>query len=308
GAIGGGREHERGAAVALTAGVLPGVAIAPFHLEDDPERWRRAIRTSAADDPAFVLFASPRAPVEEMVAWMDERWPVAVKVGALASGGALFLGDRTLTRGAVGLALTGDVVIDPVVAQGARPIGPLMFVTRASRNMVLELDGGPALTALERVHATLPPEEQELVKRGLCLGIAARDGQAQYKRGDFLVRALVGVDPETQAIAVGGRVDVGSVVQLHVRDARAAALELAELLADHDHVTPSGALLFSCVARGHGLFGVGDHDSALFTRAMGPVPLGGFFANGEIGPVQRRTCVHSQTSAFALFRRRAAEA
>jgi small ligand-binding sensory domain FIST len=308
GAIGGGHEVERGCGLALTAAVLPGVAIEPFHLDEDPERWRRAIRVAPADDPGFVLLASPRAPIEEVVAWMDERWPAAVKVGGLGSAGALFLGDRAVTRGVVGLALTGDVVIDPVIAQGARPIGPPMFVTRAARNLVIELDGGPALAALERVHAALAADEQDLVRRGLCLGIAARDGQAEYRPGDFLVRALTGVDPDTGAIAVGGRVAVGAVVQLHVRDARAAAAELSELLAAHDHVTPSGALLFSCVGRGHALFGVDDHDSRMLAGAMGAVPLGGCFGNGEIGPVQRRTCVHTQTSAFALFRRRAAEA
>jgi small ligand-binding sensory domain FIST len=60
------------------------------------------------------------------------------------------------------------------------------------------------------------------------------------------------------------------------------------------------------VGRGQLLYGHPNHDSTAFHRARGPVPLGGFFCNGEVGPVRGRTFVHGYTSAFALFRRRAA--
>ncbi len=64
---------------------------------------------------------------------------------------------------------------------------------------------------------------------------------------------------------------------------------------------PCGALVFSCLGRGRHLYGEEGHDSRLFTEVVGPVALGGFFCNGEIGPVQGNTYLHGYTSSFALF-------
>ncbi len=316
GAIGGGVEIEHECALSLTAGALPGVTITPFHLDGDRTQWRRELTVAAEDDPAFVVLPCPLSfPVDEALAWMDQRWPGAVKVGGLASGGmtargparnTLFLGDERYESGAVGIALTGDIAVDTVVAQGCRPIGTPMFVTRAHKNVAFELDGEPALAALEKLHASLAPEDRQLFRHSLFIGVGMREGQPSYGRGDFLVRNLVGVDPDSGALAVGAPLKTGMVVQFQLRDARTSAQDLIELLGQHEHVTPSGALLFSCVGRGRLLYGKANNDSDLFQQVMGPVPLGGFFCNGEIGPVSRRTFLHGQTSSFALFRRRAA--
>jgi len=316
GAIGGGAEVEHEAALSLTAATLPGVTITPFHLDGDPATWQDALPIAPEDDPAFITLPCPlTCAVEDLVAWMDQRWPAAVKVGGLASGGmltrgparnTLFLDDRRYPGGAIGLALTGDIAVDTVVAQGCRPIGTPLFVTRAVRNIAVELDGQPALRALEALHAELSDDDRTLLRHSLFIGLGMREGQPSYQRGDFLVRNLIGVDPETGAIAVGAPLRTGMVVQFQLRDATTSAQDLAELLGQHEHVTPSGALLFSCVGRGRLLYGQANHDSDLFRRVMGPVPLGGFFCNGEIGPVQHRTFIHGQTSSFALFRRRTA--
>jgi small ligand-binding sensory domain FIST len=316
GAIGGGAEVEHEAALSLTAAALPGVTLTPFHLDGDPASWKKAIQVAPEDDPAFITLPCPlTCAVEDLVGWMDQRWPAAVKVGGLASGGmltrgparnTLFLGDKRYPGGAVGLALTGDVAVDTVVAQGCRPVGTPLFVTRAVRNIAVELDGQPALRALEALHAELPDDDRALLRHSLFIGLGMRECQPSYRRGDFLVRNLVGVDPESGSIAVGAPLQTGMVVQFQLRDAATSAQDLAEMLGQHEHVTPSGALLFSCVGRGRLLYGCANHDSDLFRQVMGPVPLGGFFCNGEIGPVQRRTFIHGQTSSFALFRRRAA--
>lgn len=61
-------------------------------------------------------------------------------------------------------------------------------------------------------------------------------------------------------------------------------------------------MLFSCLGRGEGLYGVPDHDTAVFSRMIGPLPIGGFFCDGEIGPVEGATYVHGYTSCFGIFR------
>ena len=120
------------------------------------------------------------------------------------------------------------------------------------------------------------------------------------------MRNLVGMDRETGALAVGAAAKEWQAVQFLLRDARTATDDLTRLLEKHRKrgKRADGALLFSCLGRGEHLFGRAGHDSGLFREYIGPVPLGGFFCNGEIGPVGGTTFLHGYTSAFALFRPR----
>jgi small ligand-binding sensory domain FIST len=90
-----------------------------------------------------------------------------------------------------------------------------------------------------------------------------------------------------------------------VRDAATSAVDLDSLLAQtrarRPNDPPSGALLFSCLGRGEHLYGRPDHDTRLLRDHLGPIPVGGFFCNGEIGPVHGTTFLHGYTSAFGLF-------
>lgn len=311
GAIGGGVEIEHQPALALAAATLPGVTVHTHHLGADAETWL------APDHDADVVIALPcplTCPTEELLGWTDRVWPGAVKVGGLASGGmtgrgpsanTLFAGGERHRDGAVLVTLAGDVAVDTIVAQGCRPIGPPLIVTKGLGNVVLELDGQPALAVLEAVHASLPPADRALCRHSLFVGLAP-DG-AHLGRPDVLVRNLIGCDRASGALRVGAQIERGQVVQFHLRDASTSAEDLAELLAEPS-APAAGALLFSCVGRGQLLYGHPNHDSTAFQRARGPVPLGGFFCNGEVGPVHGRTFLHGYTSAFALFRRRAARA
>jgi small ligand-binding sensory domain FIST len=133
-----------------------------------------------------------------------------------------------------------------------------------------------------------------------------REGRTQYGQGDFLVRNIAGIDPQTGAIAVAAPVREQQILQFQLRDRRTSAEDLEQRLAryrqERDPAAARGALLFSCMGRGAGLYGRPDHDSLAFKRALGDVPLGGFFGNGELGPVEGRTYLHAYTSAFGIFR------
>ncbi len=97
----------------------------------------------------------------------------------------------------------------------------------------------------------------------------------------------------------------GRRLQFHVRDAETADEDLRRVLAhfkaSQPQVQVKGALLFSCLGRGERLFGEADHDSQAFSEAFGLSSLGGFFCNGEIGPVGANTYIHSFTSSFGVF-------
>jgi small ligand-binding sensory domain FIST len=305
GVIGGGRELEEQPGLSITAATLPGVTVTPFHL-DEPA----VPPAPAAEFPTFLLLPDPFTfDVDELLHALDSAHPDSTIVGGLASGGrtpgsnALYLGDEVHRRGLVGAVLAGNVAVDTIVAQGFRPIGEPMFVTRSERNVIHEIDGRRAGSVLQALYDGASTEDRQLFRTSLFLGIVMREDRQEYRHGDFLIRNVMGIDGKSGALVVGALVRDGMVVQFHLRDARTSAADLDELLG-HYEGQPTGALLFSCLGRGKHLYGEADHDTSTFRRHAGAVPLGGFFCNGEIGPVQGTTFLHGYTSAFALFRPR----
>jgi small ligand-binding sensory domain FIST len=107
-------------------------------------------------------------------------------------------------------------------------------------------------------------------------------------------------------VAVGARLKVGMELRFHIRDADTSAVDLDGVLeaASHRIQDPKGALMFSCLGRGEGLYGVPGHDLKMFHNYFESVAVGGFFGNGEIGPVQGKTYLHGYTSSFGIFRRK----
>jgi small ligand-binding sensory domain FIST len=319
--IGGGHEVEGRPALSLTLARLPGVSLAPIRVGGDgfprgADSWREHFELPPEGAPHFVLLADPwTCDAERLVAQLGADFAESTIVGGLASGAAqpggnaLFLADRVHGEGLVGVALQGDVAVDTIVAQGCRPIGHPLFVTSTREALLTGLDGRPPLEAVQALFEASPPRDRALIQSSLFLGIEMRPDLAHYGRGDFLVRNVVGVDPRTGSMAIAAPLREGQVVQFHVRDAETSAEDLEQRLDAYrrdelDRATPAGALLFSCLGRGARLYGVPNHDSDAFRRHVGAVPIGGFFCNGEIGPVDARPFLHGYTSAFGLFRSR----
>ena len=211
---------------------------------------------------------------------------------------------ETHDQGAVGVSLEGVEVL-PCVSQGAAPLGRELTITAAEGNIIHELAGRPALQTVERIIAELSPRERGLVAGGLLIGIVIDSGKPEYEQGDFLVRGVLGADPDTGSLAVGAAVHSGQVIRLHARDARSADEDLRRALRLQIEAmaggTPAGALLFSCNGRGRAMFGVPDHDAEAVERELGAPPAAGFFAAGEIGPVGGRSFLHGFTATLAVF-------
>lgn len=318
-----GREQERGPALALAAASLPGVELTPFHfdqpdleLDGDPARWRERLGLAAGPDPHLLLLPDPFTwSGPGLLDALDRAFPAGIKLGGLASGGSrvgehrLFGARSVHLRGTVGLAMRGNLEIETIVAQGCRPIGQPMFVTRHQRNVIAELDGRSAIEALQELFESLDADDRTRARHSLFIGVVVGRGDSPVElhgRGYFLIRNLIGVDPQTGSLAVATPITRNAVVQFHLRDGPTAAAELRELLDEHVGAAPEpprGALLFSCLGRGRALYGESDHDSAAVKARFGAdLPLAGFFGNGEIGPIGGRTHLHGYTSAIGLFR------
>ncbi|MCH8195218.1 MAG: FIST C-terminal domain-containing protein [Chloroflexi bacterium] len=320
GVIGGGREVEDRIGFSLTAARLPDVELVPFHVENEalpdldagPGAWEQLIGVEASQEPHLVVLVDPFSlQAENLLTGLDYAYPGSVKVGGLASGGsqpgsnALILGDRSLSKGAVGVAMHGNIRVDTVVAQGCRPVGKPAVVTKSRENLLLELDGRKPMEVLREIFEASEDRDRKLLSSALHLGVVMDPLKSDYRPGDFLIRNVMGIHQETEGLFIGEVLREGQVVQFHVRDAQTAADDLETLLsqyvADHEGAVGSGALLFSCLGRGKHLFGAADHDTGIFQSRVGDIPLGGFFCNGEIGPVGETTFLHGFTSSFGIF-------
>jgi small ligand-binding sensory domain FIST len=315
--IGGQEEIESGPALSLWSAILPGARIEPFAANF--ERAVDGIVTSglpafSSEEPdlrAVFLLADPFSSAPHTVLdHVDAEAPGIPVLGGIASGGhrpgenRLFYNSHDVRHGAIGLIVRGGPVVRSVVSQGCRPVGTHYVVTRAEENVVHALGGAPPMQRIRELFDTLSDRDAELGRMGLHLGLAMSEYQDRFERGDFLISNLLGADPGTGSIALGTQVRVGQTVRFHVRDAETADEDLRSLL-DADRAThatrPQAGLLFSCNGRGTHLFSEPNHDAAALQRVAGPVPLAGFFAQGELGPIGGRNYVHGFTASIALF-------
>lgn len=315
GVIGDGRAVESGSAVSVWTSVLPGVRIRTFHLEVmRAESGLAVIGLPERDDTdrVAILCADPWSfPVDGFVERSNEALAGLPIVGGIANGGRgagstrLLLGGQVVERGAVGAVLSGPVSARPLVSQGCRPIGPTLTVTAADGNVMLGLAGQSAVSKLEEILATLPPEEQALATAGLHVGITIDEYADEHDQGDFLIRGVLGADRDTGGIVIGDTVDVGATVRFQVRDAAAADDDLEMVLervrGSAGFETVDGVLLFSCNGRGTNLFPSADHDVLAVQRTLAADGVAGFFAAGEIGPVGGRNHVHGFTASMLAF-------
>ena len=249
-------------------------------------------------------------PAGDLLGHLNEHVPGTVVMGGMASGGLrlnqsrLFLDGRVLSEGAVGAHLP-EAEVHPLVAQGCRPVGDPYTTTRAEGNVIFELGGRSPVVRLQELAAALPDKDRELLVQGLQVGLVIDEYQAEPRQGNFLIRSVVGADPESGAIAVGEEIQVGQTVQFHVRDAESADEDLQRTLARESAVLggreAAGALLFTCNGRGSRLFPGPDHDAGLIAKVLGKNPVAGFFCAGELGPVGRQNFLHAFTASIALF-------
>jgi small ligand-binding sensory domain FIST len=310
GVVGGRREIEEGAGAVVWAASMPDAEIATHHFRVEPAEAGFAL-LGVPDElgDCLILLADPYTfSTEALLGALNDSRPGLPVLGGLASaavagGGTLFRDGDVLAEGAVACSLSGVPVL-PCVSQGAAPVGPEMTITAAEGNVVEELASRPAIERLSEAIASLPEREQQLARGGVMLGIVIDENQPEYRRGDFLIRPIIGADQEAGTIAIGVPVRVGQTVRLQVRDAESADEDLREALASQTEALASsgaaGALLFTCNGRGSHMFSLPHHDAEALDDALG-VPAGGFFCAGEIGPVGGRNFLHGFTATMAVF-------
>ncbi len=348
--LGGAVELERAPGIAILALALPGVRLSAFTSDSFPpldasEKEHVAVLAggvgAAEDSAATFVFADPFSiPVLQLLPALNQarrldsnKNPIGRIIGGLASaarapgGNALFLDGKIARFGAVGVTLSGNIVVDTIVSQGCRAVGQPLLITRAKNNLIMQLGGRPAREVMREVVNEMEPGERGALSGGLFLGRVINEYKARFGRDDFLIRAVTGEDPASGSIAVADFVRPGQTVQFHIRDSDTATQDLSLLLdGQRLHERPAGGLLVTCNGRGTRLFSEKNHDAALVCRAFGHVtageqlakpgtiitpsylpaggsfPLAGFFASGEIAPVGADSYLHGNSACLTLFR------
>jgi small ligand-binding sensory domain FIST len=209
-----------------------------------------------------------------------------------------------LDHGAIGVLIEGPIGIRSIVSQGCRPIGRHMIITRGKDNIIAGLGGKAPLAQLQDLWQELSPDDRALCQHGLHVGRVINEYQGEFQRGDFLVRNVMGLDQDSGSLAINDAIRVGQTVQFHVRDSITADEDLRTMLqaATKSHeARPGGALLFTCNGRGTRLFPEAHHDARAICAALGELPLAGFFAQGELGPVGGQNFIHGFTASVVLF-------
>lgn len=253
-----------------------------------------------ADKAHFaVVHADPNTPdMADLVSDMAGKVASGFITGGISSGqgGAVHIADDVLRGGMSGVAFSSSVAIATRLTQGCAPIARQHLITRAERNLVGYIDGRRALDVFKEAAGAKLAEDLPRAAQTILVGlpIPGREGD------DYVVRSVVGIDPQTGLIALNEYVETGRQLWFVRRDAASARQDLERVLNDLRTNLPSapkGGLYFSCVGRGRNLFSDDAEEPQMIRRFLGDIPLAGFFCNGEISHDQ----LYSYTGVLTLF-------
>ena len=203
---------------------------------------------------------------------------------------------RVTEGGLSGVFLAPELQIATGLTQGCSPIGPLRQVTAGEQAVIKEIDGRPALEVFKEDIGELLAQDLRRCAGYIFIGFPV----AGSDTGDYLVRNLIGMNPDEGWLHVGAPVEPGQSILVCRRDHDSARKDLKRMLgelAERAGPSPKAGLYFSCVARGQHLFGGNSEELKLVRETIGDIPLAGFFANGEISNDR----LYGYTGVLALF-------
>jgi small ligand-binding sensory domain FIST len=302
--------HDRPAAALLLADLAPD-GFRLFGATDDPASdlprthaaWIETVAPTLA-----IIHGDPRCPDLPRAVVETAAATGAFLVGGLMSHSIpqpLLAGDPGAGQnstapfggaGLSGLLLAPEVAVATGLTQGCMPIGPVRRIDEARDNVIVTIDGRPALAAFQD---DIGPELARDPRRlgGLIfagLPVAGSD------TGDYLVRNLMAIDPRSGWIALAAEVAPGDRILFCRRDPDSARADLGRMLRQLRGRLPGpprGGIYVSCIARGAALFGDAGVETGLIRETLGDFPLIGFFANGEIS----RDRLYGHTGVLTLF-------
>ncbi len=319
GLVAGAEEIEENGGVALALYSLPGAVLKEFYFTQSQVEesngggyWRLETGLESEHTNGWLAFIDPfHLDAESWLRGWNEAYAPLPVFGGLASGTPadqttqVYLNGDVFEEGGVALSVGGAVKLAGVISQGCTPIGETWTLTRVEQNLIHRIANRPAYEVLAETVNKLSADDQRKVRGNLFIGLVVNEYLEDFHRGDFLVRNLLGGDPNSGVLAVGALPRAGQTMQFQRRDAGGASDDMSELLGRTRRQLAGakiyGGCLCCCNGRGKNLFGRSSHDAQLVQQQLGGIGLVGFFCNGEIGPVGEKNFLHGYTASLALF-------
>jgi small ligand-binding sensory domain FIST len=204
--------------------------------------------------------------------------------------------DSLGSNGIAGVMLASGVAVATGLTQGCMPVGPARRIDEARDNVVMVIDGRPALSVFTEDIGPALASDLRRVGGLIFAGLPVPGSDT----GDYLVRNLMAIDPARGWLVLGAEITAGDAILFCRRDpesARRDMIRMVSQLAGRLTAPPKAGIYVSCVARGAALFGEPGVETALIREGLGEFPLMGFFANGEIS----RDRLYGHTGVLTLF-------
>jgi small ligand-binding sensory domain FIST len=236
--------------------------------------------------------------VTELISRLAGRVESGFLVGGLTSSRRrnLQIADGVVEGGLSGVSFADNVAIATRLTQGCSPIGPKHIVTACQRNVIVSLDGQPALDVLKEDLGEVLARDLNRIGGHIFAGLPIPGSDT----GDYVVRNLVGIDPGHKLVAIGELVEPGTGLMFCRRDGGTAREDMARMLDSIRkglYAPPRGGVYYSCLGRGASLFGTNSEELKMIREALGEFPLVGFFCNGEIS----HNRLYGYTGVLTLF-------
>jgi small ligand-binding sensory domain FIST len=231
-----------------------------------------------------MVHGDPRNPnIAELIEHTATCTETGFLVGGLTSsrGPHYQVADQAVEGGLSGVMFAQQVAVTTRLTQGVSPLGPRHMITQCQDNIVLGLDHRLPLDVLKEDIGELLSRKLEHLGGYIFVGLPTQDSDTD----DYLVRQLVGIDPETKYIAIGDSLEPGQSLMFCRRDSASAVADMKRMLNSIQQgltATPKGAVYYSCLGRGANIFGPNSEELKMISQTLGDIPLVGFFANGEI--------------------------
>jgi small ligand-binding sensory domain FIST len=214
-------------------------------------------------------------------------------------------GDKVATNSVAGAYLSGGFNAHVDITQGCQPISEPMVITKAEGNLIYEINHRSALEVFAKLLKGPLAEDIRRALMVLFVGLPADRQENSVAPGKYLVRNIVGLDPEKGILGVAEEVGEGETMVFTMRDGQRAREDLGQML--HRQVEalagkkPAFGLYFNCCARGNSLYGIPGIDSAYIRQALGDIPLIGMFGGYELAPLGGANHLFAYTGVLALI-------
>ena len=258
-----------------------------------------ALKCGGAAPNFAIVHADPyNRHVGELVTKLAGKVESGFLVGGLTSSRRqnLQVADGVVEGGLSGVTFSDNITIATRLTQGCTPIGSKHEITTCQHNVIITLDGRPALDVFKEDIGEVLSRDLNRIGGHIFAGLPIKGSDT----GDYLVRNLVGIDPANKLIAIGDLVQKGAPVMFCKRDTKTANEDMTRMLESIRQgmfSRPRGGVYYSCLGRGASLFGPNSEELKMIREALGDFPLVGFFCNGEIS----HNRLYGYTGVLTLF-------